>query len=360
MKLRHWLGILAINCIGIVLVLLVVNSWRGEEGKGWTVDGRAVLGAVLMAGNVDFNTYLATNIGNAATDFDAAGGLRLAGILTTTAISDAGNLSVAGLTTLARTTATAFTSTAGITVTGGASYISPSLDLRSPANHLDILTMKEPDYAAWVFSGQYGGLRISGGSDALEIGHSTLGTKLFGPLDVNGKSIANAAATCNGAVCINDAQGVVVTATNSITATGSIVGASLTATGDIAAAGGRTTNYQWRQLNVPVGVEANLYRVGSSNISATLAPSPGSILMLSVQVYTSTDYTNMLAYITPTKTVGGVLTALGPSVVITNAGNIATAAKDTWAFASGDLVGLQITVASGIPKELYVDLTVEY
>jgi len=101
-------------------------------------------------------------------------------------------------------------------------------------------------------------------------------------------------------------------------------------------------------------------RLGSTGITSTLAPSSGSILKLSTQVYTSSDYTGMTVYITPTKTVGGTRTDLGPSLVLTNAGNTATAAKDTWAFAAGDLVGVRATVAGGIPQEMFIDLTVEY
>lgn len=138
----------------------------------------------------------------------------------------------------------------------------------------------------------------------------------------------------------------------SLTATGAIAAASLSVTGDITAGGG------FRMLAGPfaapgtAGVTAadqtnlDLYYEHSAGTSSFVAPRAGSIVGISGQLSASlTDGGGDTEDLVIAATVNGVEVALTATATVLGGETemTATAAKDTYAFAAGALVGISYT-----------------
>jgi len=298
----------AVLAVCLFVAFMFGRMWGSADTLGGYIGGKPVIPGATYAGDIDMGNNIISNIGSASTDF-TAGGL----------------------------TAPYLTATVGMRVNGTSdSGILVVSNTSSSGRGADIFLSSRLDWMRFYST------NVSASLSAL------LGT--FYNLDgVNFYAIPTA-------------DFIVRSGGNNtldVGSTGITVNGTLNATGDLAAAGGRTAVYGF--YGVPGQGNTNVpYLRNRSNAVTVTMPSAGSILYntatLRYPVVTGT------VWVTPT--INTVASGPALSITVGQIAAYATAAKDTRTFAAGGAIGLLQTTTTdffaGDSGDLTVDLTVEY
>ncbi len=346
-------------CLALYVAIIAASSSIARAEL--TINGVKVSPGLTMAGNIDFGNYLALNIGNAANDFDEAGGLNLAYTLTTTKVVDTGDADIRGrISNTGAANAGRVDVNDGLAV-AGASIFSTSVEspYMTPTN-LRVGTVlnlgsdsviTSPNQALIIGSAGNDVYIRSGSDDAIDLSPGARGTGLRVIIDANGEvSIANS--TTGKPFFINEPlQGVVVTGPLTTTT-------NVTVGGDIAAAGGFKMRYDFEYpIMAPAQTAVKLIRSGATGVFTAVMPTAGSLLSIcsSYQAPISAG----TVYITAT--VNGAAQTNPVLAESSGMGSCATLAKDTKAFAANNDIGVIVSTNAAFagPTEVVVDLTVE-